>query len=121
MEGLNTMTPHAKSGRVRSLGVSGAKRSEALPDVPTIAEAGVPGYEATTWNGIVAPAGIPRAVLARLNAALTKSLTSPTLRERFAAIGADPSPSTPEAFAAFIRSENEKWRDVVKRSGAKVD
>jgi tripartite-type tricarboxylate transporter receptor subunit TctC len=121
MEGLNTMTPHAKSGRVRSLGVSSAKRSEALPDVPTIAEAGVPGYEATTWNGIVAPAGIPRPVLAKLNAALRQALTSPTLRERFAAIGADPSPSTPEAFAAFIKSENEKWRDVVKRSGAKVD
>ena len=121
MEGLNSMTPHAKSGRVRSLGVSGLKRSEAVPDVPTIAEAGVPGYEATTWNGIVAPAGLPRAVLMRLNSELGNALTSATLRERFAAIGAEPSPSTPEAFAALIKRENEKWRDVVKRSGAKVD
>jgi tripartite-type tricarboxylate transporter receptor subunit TctC len=121
MEGMNTMTPHAKAGRVRGLGVSSAKRSEALPDVPTIAEAGVPGYEATTWSGIVAPAGLPRPVLMRLNSELGKALDSPTVRERFAAVGAETSRSTPEAFAAFIKSENEKWRDVVKRSGAKVD
>jgi tripartite-type tricarboxylate transporter receptor subunit TctC len=121
MEGLNSITPHAKAGRVRGLGVSGARRSEALPDLPTIAEAGVPGYEASTWNGIVAPAGVPKTVVARLNAELNKALATATLRERFAAIGADPAPSTPEQFAALIRSENEKWRDVVKRSGAKVD
>jgi tripartite-type tricarboxylate transporter receptor subunit TctC len=121
MEGLNSITPHAKAGRVRPLGVSGAKRSEALPDVPTIAEAGVPGYEATTWNGIVAPAGVPRQVVARLNAEINKALASPALRERFAAIGADPSPTTPGEFGALIARENDKWRDVVKRSGAKVD
>jgi tripartite-type tricarboxylate transporter receptor subunit TctC len=121
MEGLNSITPHAKSGRVRAIGVSSTKRSEALPDVPTIAEGGVPGYEATTWNGIVAPAGLPKAVVARLNAEINKALASATLRERFAAIGAEPSPSTPEQFTALIRTENEKWRDVVKRSGAKVD
>jgi tripartite-type tricarboxylate transporter receptor subunit TctC len=121
MEGLNSITPHAKAGRVRPLGVSGAKRSEALPDVPTIAEAGVPGYEATTWNGIVAPAGVPKNVVAKLNAEINTALASNTLRERFAAIGADPSPATPEQFAALIARENEKWRDVVKRSGARVD
>jgi tripartite-type tricarboxylate transporter receptor subunit TctC len=121
MEGLNSITPHAKAGRVRAIAVSGAKRSEALSDVPTIAEAGVPGYEATTWNGIVAPAGVPRIVVVRLNAEINKALASPMLRERFAAIGAEPSPSTPEQFAALIQQENEKWRDVVKRSGAKVD
>jgi tripartite-type tricarboxylate transporter receptor subunit TctC len=121
MEGLNSITPHAKAGRVRGLGVSGAKRSEALPDVPTIAEAGVPGYEASTWNGIVAPAGVPKALVARLNAEINKALASAALRERFAAIGAEPSPSTPEQFTALIRTENKKWRDVVQRSGAKVD
>jgi tripartite-type tricarboxylate transporter receptor subunit TctC len=121
MEGLNSITPHAKAGRVRALGVSGAKRSEALPDVPTIAEAGVPGYEASTWNGIVAPAGVPKAVVTRLNNAINQALASATVRERFAAIGADPSPTTPEQFAALIARENEKWRDVVKRSGARVD
>jgi tripartite-type tricarboxylate transporter receptor subunit TctC len=121
MEGLNSITPHAKAGRVRAIGVSGAKRSEALADVPTIAEAGVPGYEATTWNGIVAPAGVPKTVVVKLNAEINKALASPMLRERFAAIGAEPSPSTPEQFGTLIQHENEKWRDVVKRSGAKVD
>ena len=121
MEGLNSITPHAKAGRVRALGVSGAKRSEALPDVPTIAEAGVAGYEATTWNGIVAPAGVPKDVVAKLNAEINKALASPALRERFAAIGAEPSPTTPGEFGALIAREDEKWRDVVKRSGAKVD
>jgi tripartite-type tricarboxylate transporter receptor subunit TctC len=121
MEGLNSITPHAKAGRVRGLGVSGAKRSEALPDVPTIAEAGVPGYEATTWNGIVAPVGVARPVVAKLNSEINKALASATLRERFAAIGAEPSPTTPGEFGALITRENEKWRDVVKRSGAKID
>jgi tripartite-type tricarboxylate transporter receptor subunit TctC len=121
MEGLNSITPHAKAGRVRALGVSGARRSEALPDVPTIAEAGVAGYEATTWNGIVAPAGVPKHVVAKLNGEINKALASATLRERFAAIGAEPSPTTPGEFGALIARENEKWRDVVKRSGAKID
>jgi tripartite-type tricarboxylate transporter receptor subunit TctC len=121
LEGLNTMTPHAKAGRVRALGVSGSRRSEALPDVPTIAEAGVPGYEASTWNGIVGPAGLPRPIVARLNAGINKALASATLRERFAAIGAEPAPGTPEQFQQLIRREYVKWRDVIKRSGAKVD
>lgn len=121
MESLNSITPHAKAGRVRALGVSGAKRSPALPDVPTIAEAGVPGYEATTWNGIVAPAGVPKAIVARLNAAINQALASPALRDKLAAIGAEPAGGTSEHFAALIRSEYKKWGDVVKRSGAKVD
>jgi tripartite-type tricarboxylate transporter receptor subunit TctC len=121
MEGLNSIAPHAKAGRVRGLGVSGAKRSDALPDVPTIAEAGVPGYEASTWNGIVAPVGVPRVLVARLNAEINKVLASVTLRERFAAIGAEPVPVTPEQFGELIRREDAKWRDVVKRSGARVD
>ena len=121
MEGLNSITPHAKSGRIRPLGVTGSRRSDALPDVPTIAEAGVPGYEASTWNGIVAPAGVPRAIVTRLNTEINKALASATLRERFAAIGAEPAPVTPEQFGQLIRTEYEKWGDVVKRSGAKID
>jgi tripartite-type tricarboxylate transporter receptor subunit TctC len=121
LEGMNSITPHAKAGRVRSLAVSGVKRSEALPDVPTIAEAGVPGYAASTWNGIVGPAGMPRAIVSTLNAAINKALVSPAVKERFAAIGAEPAPVTPQQFAAFILAEDVKWRDVVKRSGAKVD
>jgi len=121
LEGMNSITPHAKTGRVRSLGVSGARRSEALPDVPTIAEAGVPGYEASTWNGIVGPAGMPKAIVGRLNAEINKALASTAVRERFAAVGAEPAPVTPDQFGKLIRSEYVKWGEVVKRSGAKID
>jgi tripartite-type tricarboxylate transporter receptor subunit TctC len=121
MESLNSITPHARSGRVRGLAVTGAKRSPALPELPTVAEAGVPGFEATTWNGIVAPAAVPAAIVARLNAEINQALVTPALREKFAAIGAEPAGGTPEQFAALIRSEYAKWGDVVKRSGAKVD
>ncbi|RPI48918.1 MAG: tripartite tricarboxylate transporter substrate binding protein [Betaproteobacteria bacterium] len=121
LEGMNSITPHAKANRVRALAVSAAKRSNALPEVPTIAEAGVPGYEASTWNGIVGPAGMPRAIVVKLNAALNKALVSTTVRERLAAIGAEPTPVTPEQFGDLIRSEYVKWADVVKRSGARVD
>ena len=121
LEGMNSITPHAKGGRVRSLAVTGARRSDALPDVPTMAEAGVPGYEASTWNGIVGPAGMPKAVVTRLNAEINKALVSTMVRERFAAIGAEPAPRTPEQFGELIRSEYVKWGDVVKRSGAKID
>jgi tripartite-type tricarboxylate transporter receptor subunit TctC len=121
MESLNSVTPHAKGGRVRALGVSSSKRSPALPEVPTIAEAGVPGYEAVTWNGIIAPAGTPRAIIQRLNSDINKLLTSPSMKEKLAAIGAEPTPGPPEQFAALIKSENVKWAGVVKRSGAKID
>ncbi len=121
MESLNSITPHAKAGRVRNLGVTGPARSPALPDVPTIAEAAVPGYEATTWNGIVGPARVPAALVARLNAEINRALASPALREKLAAIGAEPSPGTPQRFGELIRSENVKWGDVIRRSGAKID
>ena len=121
LEGMNAITPHAKSGRVRAIAVSGPRRSEALPDVPTIAESGVPGYEATTWNGIVGPAGMPQAVVVRLNAEINKALASTTVKERFAAVGAEPAQTTPQQFGELIRREYVKWADVVKRSGAKID
>jgi len=121
LEGLNSITPHAKAGRVRALGVSGTRRSEALPDVPTIAEAGVPGYEVSTWSGIVAPRGTPRAIVEKLNASINKALGTASLRERFAAIGADPAPGTPEQFGDLIRREYVKWGEVVRRSGARID
>ncbi|HXF65288.1 MAG TPA: tripartite tricarboxylate transporter substrate binding protein [Burkholderiales bacterium] len=121
MESLNSITPHAKAGRVRALAVSGGKRSAALPEVPTIAEAGVPGYEATTWNGIVAPAGVPRAVVAKLNAEIKRALGSPPLKQKLAAIGAEPAGGTPEQFGELIRREHAKWGEVVRRSGARID
>jgi tripartite-type tricarboxylate transporter receptor subunit TctC len=121
MESTNSITPFAKAGRVRGLAVSGPKRSEALPDLPTIAEAGVPGYEATTWTGIVAPFGMPRAIVMRLNAELNQIVASPTFKEKVTAIGSEPMSGTPEEFAEHIRKEHAKWAEVVRRSGAKID
>jgi len=121
MEGLNSIAPHAKAGRVQAIAVSGAKRSAALPNVPTIAEAGVPGYEASTWNGIVAPVGVPKSIIAKLNAELNKALVSPTLRQRFAAVGADPVGGTSAQFGELIRKEYVKWGEVIRRAGAKIE
>ena len=121
LESTNSITPHAKAGRVRGLGVTGPKRSPALPEIPTIAEAGVPGYEATTWTGVVAPAAMPRAIIVRLNEELNKMIASPSFREKIAPIGSEPMGGTPEQFRDFIRSEHAKWGDIVKRAGAKID
>ena len=98
-----------------------AKRSPELPDVPTIAEAGVPGYEATSWFGMFAPAATPAPVLATLNAALLKVLSQPDVKKKIAEQGGEPHAETPEQFAAFIRAEAAKWSKVVKDSGASVD
>jgi len=121
MESLNSITPHAKAGRVRGLGVTSKVRSPAVPDIPTIAEAGVPGYEATTWSGIVAPAGLPTTVLTKLNREINNTLATTTVKERLAALGGEPSPRTPEQFSELIRTEYAKWGDVVKRAGATID
>jgi tripartite-type tricarboxylate transporter receptor subunit TctC len=121
MESSNSMMPHVKSGKVRGLAVTSLTRSPALPDMPTIAEAGVPGYEATTWTGIVAPVGIPQAIIAKLNAEINRAIATPSLREKLMAIGSEPVSGTPAQFGELIRRENIKWADVVKRSGAKID
>src|SRR6476661_8793588 len=120
-ESLQTIAPFARDGKVRALGVSGAKRSPAFPDLPTIAEAGVPGYLAPTWTGIIAPAGVPRAIVDKLNAAINTALMSAAFKEKFAKIGDEPAGGTPEEFAATIKVDSAKWADVVHRSGAKLD
>ena len=121
LESTNSITPYAKAGRVRGLAVSGPKRSEALPDIPTMAEAGVPGYEATTWTGLVAPVGLPKPIVTRLNAEVQAMAASPAFREKVMAIGSEPMSGSPEQFGKFIRAESAKWADVIKRSGAKID
>ena len=121
MESVNWITPHARAGRVRGLGVTGKARSPAVPDIPTIAEAGVPGYEATTWSGVVAPAGLPKAILARVNREINQAIAAPAVRDRLAAIGANPTPLTPEEFAELLRKDYTKWGDVVRRAGATID
>ncbi|HEX2650617.1 MAG TPA: tripartite tricarboxylate transporter substrate binding protein [Burkholderiales bacterium] len=120
-ESLNSIAPHAHSGKVRALAVSGARRSPAFPELPTIAEAGVPGYEAGTWSGVIAPAGLPRPVLERLNAAVNEAVRSSAFKERFGAIGDEPAGGTPEEFAATIKRDSARWGEVVRRSGAKID
>jgi tripartite-type tricarboxylate transporter receptor subunit TctC len=120
-ESLNSIAPHARSGAVRALAVSGERRSPGFPDLPTIAEAGVPGYAAPTWSGVIAPSGVPRPIIDKLNAAINTAIQSPTFRERFAAIGDEPAGGTPEEFAALIRADSAKWGEVVRRSGARLD
>jgi tripartite-type tricarboxylate transporter receptor subunit TctC len=112
-----TGLPYAKTGRLRALGVTSAKRAGGAPDIPTIAEAGVPGYEAVQWFGILAPAGTPRPVIDRVHREAVRVLQSADIRERLRADGADPVASTPEEFAAFLRSETAKWAKVVKAVG----
>jgi len=113
--------PYVKSGQLRALGVSTAKRIAALPDVPTIAEAGVPGYEATGWNGLVAPAGTPAPIIEKLNGAFVKVLRTPAVASYLSGQGADPDPGTAAEFAAYIKAEIAKWAKVVQDSGARVD
>jgi tripartite-type tricarboxylate transporter receptor subunit TctC len=113
--------PYARSGRLRALGVSGPKRIVALPELPTIAEAGVPGFESTLWYGVLAPAGTAMPIVNRLHATLTRALQSADMKERFAAEGSEPIGSTPQEFQAFIKSEIERWAVVVKAAGMKVE
>jgi tripartite-type tricarboxylate transporter receptor subunit TctC len=120
-DNLTSISPHVRSGKVRGIGVSSLKRSPIFPDIPTISEAGVPGYETNAWGGLVVPVGTSRAIVTKLNAEVNQALQSPTLKERYAQIEAEPVGGTPEQFAAFVKKETAKWADVVKKSGAKLD
>ena len=114
-----TAKPQLESGAIRALGVSGRKRSEALPSVPPIAEAGVPGYEATQWYGLVAPAGTPADIIARLHAEATAALKTQEMKDKLAGDGAEPVGTTPQEFAAHIKGELEKWAAVAR--AAKIE
>ena len=120
-DNLPSVIPHVRSGKLRAIAISTAKRSPELPDVPTIAEAGVPGYEAMSWFGMFAPAATPKPVLDKISAALAKVLGNPEVQKKIAAQGGEAVNETPAQFAAFIRSETTKWGKVVKESGASVD
>jgi tripartite-type tricarboxylate transporter receptor subunit TctC len=108
---------NVKAGKVRALGVSTLKRSARLPEVPTVAESGVPGFEVTVWYGVCAPAAVPKPIITKLNAGMVKALDLPELRTRLEQIGVDPGSSTPEHFSAFIKSETARWAKVVKDAG----
>jgi tripartite-type tricarboxylate transporter receptor subunit TctC len=120
-ESLQSIAPFGRDGKVRALAVSGDHRSPSFPDLPTVAEAGVPGYVAATWTGVIAPAGVPRPIVDKLNASINKSLKSEAFLEKFSKFGDEPGGGTPEEFAATIKADSAKWADVVKRSGAKLD
>jgi len=120
-DNLTSISQHVRAGKVRGLGVSSLKRTPVFPDIPTISEAGVPGYETNAWGGLVVPVGTPRAIVLKLNTEVNKALQSPALKERYAQIEAEPVGGTPEEFAAYVKKETAKWADVVKKSGAKLD
>lgn len=114
-----TVIAHARNGRLRALAVTGPKRTPAAPDIPTVAESGVPGYEVTTAYGVAAPAKAQRPILDRLHAELIKVLNSPDIRERLQGLGADPVGNTPEQYTAFMQNEITKWGKVIKAAGIK--
>ena len=120
-DNISSIGAHARAGRVRGIAVSGPRRSPLFPDLPTLHEAGVTGYETVAWGGVIAPANLPRETLAKLHGEIRKALASPLVLERFRQLDTEADGGTPEEFLALVRSETPKWAEVVKRSGAKVD
>src|SRR5215472_6606805 len=120
-DNLPSSLQQIKGGKLRAIAVTSAQRSPALPDIPTIAESGLPGFEATSWFGVLAPAGTPPGIISRLNAEIDKWLQGDSGKAQLLEQGALPAGGTPDEFAAYIRAETEKWAKVVKLSGAKVD
>jgi tripartite-type tricarboxylate transporter receptor subunit TctC len=119
--GLPVAVPHVQSGKLRAIAVTGAARSPLLPEVPTVSEAGLPGFEVTSWYGVFGPAGLPAGIVAKLNSEIGSAVTAPEVKERFAALGAEPSVKAPDQFARYVRQEITKWAKVVKDSGAKAE
>lgn len=120
-DNLPVSLPHIRKGTLRALAVTGKARSSLLPDVPTMSEAGIDGYEATAWSGVFAPAGTSEAIVGRLNREILAALESPTVKDRFSKLGAVAERMTPEEFGRFVAVEREKWTAIVRASGAKVD
>jgi tripartite-type tricarboxylate transporter receptor subunit TctC len=118
---ISTILPQVRAGKLNAIGVTSLNRSAVLPNVPTIGESGVPGFEVKTWYGLMGPAGLPKDVIARLNAAIATAVNSPDLREQLVGLGYEPESSTPEALSTLMREDIGKWSKVVKSSGAKAD
>ena len=119
--GISGLIPHARSGKLRALAVTGSKRSSELPEVPTVAEAAIPGYDISTWFGVVAPAGVPGDVVARLNMTLVKIVGEKDTQKYLLAQGLDPATSTPDELGQIIRSEIPKFAKIVKAAGIKPE
>jgi tripartite-type tricarboxylate transporter receptor subunit TctC len=120
-DNLSSILPHMKAGRVKALGVSGARRSALFPQLPTIQEAGVKGYETTAWGGIVGPAGMAGDIVTRLNSEINKVLGTPAIRDRYSQIAFETMASVPNLIMTMAKIEAPRWADVVKRSGARID
>jgi tripartite-type tricarboxylate transporter receptor subunit TctC len=120
-DNITTAWTLAKAGKLKALAVTTAKRSPIAPDVPTLAESGLPGYEIGSWQGVFGPAGIPPEIVKRLNTEIVKIINAPDVQKKLVELGAEPVANSPEEFAAFVKTEVVKWGDVVKKSGAKVD
>ena len=120
-DNISSIGPHAKAGRVKGIAVSGPRRSPVFPDLPTIAEAGVPGYETVAWGGVIGPAKLPPDIVSKLHQEIRKALAAPALLERFKQLDTEADGGTPEEFMALVKRETPKWAEVIRRSGAKVD
>jgi tripartite-type tricarboxylate transporter receptor subunit TctC len=120
-DNIMTAQTHIKSGRLKALGISSLTRSPLVPDVPTIAEAGLPGFESVTWFGVFGPAGTPKAVVERMNLEVNKALADPAIRERFATLGFEPAGGTPAEFAAVVQRDAAKWSKVIKDANVKPE
>ena len=120
IDAITTTAPTVEGGQVRALGTTGKARSKLLPNVPTISEAGVPGYEATIWLGIMAPAGTPKPIVDKLNAEINKVLSKPEVKEAWAKQGAEPLVMTPAEFDTYLRGDIDKWAKVIQTAGIKV-
>jgi len=119
--GVVALMPHIKSGKLRGLGVTSAKRVAALPDLPTIAESGIPGFDVSSWFGVFLPGGTPKPIVAKMNAEIRKILEVPEVRQRLISQGADPASNTPEEFAAYVKAEMAKWGKVARDTGTRAD
>ena len=118
---MPSVLPHVASGRLRGIAVGSAQRSPAAPDIPTVAEAGLKGYQYVTWYALLAPAAVPRDIIAKINADAVRVLSQPDMVQRFASQGAEPAPGTPEALARFMRAEYDEWKRVIKAANIKLD
>lgn len=117
----SALIPHARTGKLRALAVTTSRRSHMAPEIPTVAESGLPGYDVTTWYGLMFPAGTPKEIVARLHGSAVSALAQPAVKERFSTTDLEPKTSTPEAFGAYIRSEIAKWAKVIKASGIPIE
>src|SRR5207344_1847308 len=120
-DNMSSILPHVKAGRVRGIAVTSLNRSPAIPELPTVSDSGVPGFEVVPWGGMIVPVGVPKSIVARLNTEINKAIASPIFKEKMRSIGYELVGGTPEQFTAHVRKENAKWAEVVKRAGVKVD